>query len=318
MSKWAPPSSPDIFSPRYSQIATFLRAELASTLEDIDIALIGVPYDGALTNRSGARHGPREIRNQSSLTRAIHPVTRINPFALCRIRDVGDTPISHALDVEGAHRDIETFIRSVVTAGALPFSIGGDHSITLPIFRAIKHPGPIGMIHVDAHTDTWDSFQGSKFSHGSPFRRAVEEGLLDPKQTVQIGIRGAQNVADGWDYSLEKGMRVIFIEEFNELGVKKVADEARRIVGDGPTYLSFDIDSLDPVFAPGTGTPEIGGLTTIQAQALIRELASVNFIGADIVEVSPPLDQTGGTALVAATIAYEIACVLAQAVARRH
>jgi len=172
------------------------------------------------------------------------------------------------------------------------------------------------MIHVDAHTDTWDEFQGSKFSHGSPFRRATEEGWLDPKRTIQIGIRGAQNVADGWDYSVEHGMRVVFIEEFNTLGVERVIEEARRVVGSGKTYLSFDVDGLDPVYAPGTGTPEIGGLTTIQAQALLRGLAGVSFVGGDLVEISPPFDQTGGTALVGASILYEMACVIAPAVAR--
>jgi len=187
----------------------------------------------------------------------------------------------------------------------------------LPIFRAIRRDTPFGMVHIDAHTDTWDEFQGSKFNHGSPFRRAIEEGLLDPKRTVQIGIRGAQNVSEGWDYSLKHGIRVIFIEEVMEMGIPRVIEEARRVVGDLPTYLSYDIDSLDPVYAPGTGTPEIGGLTTIQAQALIRGLAGLNFIGADLVEVSPPFDHTGGTALVGASLLYEIACILAQSIAAR-
>jgi guanidinopropionase len=173
------------------------------------------------------------------------------------------------------------------------------------------------MIHVDAHTDTWDEFMGSKFSHGAPFRRAVEEKLLDPRRTVQIGIRGAQNSSEGWDFSRDSGMRVIFIEEFTRLGVDAVIAEARRIVGDGSTYISFDIDSLDPVYAPGTGTPEVGGLTTIEAQALLRGFRKLNLIGGDVVEVAPPFDPSGNTALVGATIMYEILCLVAEAVSKR-
>ncbi len=200
----------------------------------------------------------------------------------------------------------------------MPLSAGGDHAITLPIYRAIAAERPVGMVHIDAHTDTWDEFLGSKFTHGAPFRRAVEEGLLDPKRTVQIGIRGAQNSDEGWTFSLETGMRVVFMEEFTKLGVDAVIQEARRVVGDGPTYVSFDVDGLDPVYAPGTGTPEIGGLTTIEAQTLLRGLRGLDLVGGDVVEVAPPFDPTGNTALVAATMMYEILCLLAEAVAARR
>ena len=176
---------------------------------------------------------------------------------------------------------------------------------------------PIGLIHIDAHTDTWDEFLGSGVHHGAPFRRAVEDGLLDPKRTVQIGIRGAQTTTEGWDYSVEKGMRVIFIEEFVTAGVDAVIAEARRIIGEGPAYISFDVDSLDPVYAPGTGTPEVGGLTTRESQALLRGLRGLNLVGGDVVEVAPPFDPSGNTALVAATMMYEILCLLAEAVASR-
>jgi guanidinopropionase len=196
-------------------------------------------------------------------------------------------------------------------------SAGGDHSITLPIFQAIAAERPLGMVHIDAHTDTWDEFLGSKFTHGAPFRRAVEEGLLDPKRTVQIGIRGAQNSDEGWTFSLETGMRVIFMEEFTELGVEAVIAEARRVVGDGPTYISFDVDGLDPVYAPGTGTPEVGGLTTVEAQILLRGLRGLDLVGGDVVEVAPPFDPSGNTALVGVTMMYEILCPLAEAVAKR-
>ena len=307
-----------MFAPRYSDIATFMRAPLIREIAGLDIALVGVPFDGGVTNRTGARHGPREMRNQSSLMRAIHHVSRINPYALCSVADVGDVPFVHGFELASSLDDIEAFFAKIHQAGAVPISAGGDHSITLPIFRAIAKDRPLGMVHIDAHTDTWDEFLGSKFTHGAPFRRAVEEGLLDPKRTVQIGIRGAQNTEEGWSFSIENGMRVIFMEEFTKIGVDAVIAEARRVVGDGPTYVSFDVDGLDPVYAPGTGTPEVGGLTTIEAQALLRGLRGLDLWGGDVVEVAPPFDPTGNTALVAATMMYEILCVVAESVAARR
>ena len=184
--------------------------------------------------------------------------------------------------------------------------------MTLPVLRALSNE-PAALIQVDAHTDTWDSFQGSKFNHGAPFRRACEEGLIDPRRTVQIGIRGAQNISDGWDYSESAGMRVFFIEELKERGVGPVVEETRKIVGAGPVYLSFDIDGIDPAFAPGTGTPEIAGLTTTEAMELLRGLRKLNYIGADMVEVSPPFDVGGMTSLTGATVMYELLCLLAEA-----
>jgi guanidinopropionase len=214
-------------------------------------------------------------------------------------------------------RDIESFFARVHAAGVIPLSAGGDHSVTYPIMKAIARDAPVGLIHIDAHTDTWDEFQGSKFMHGTPFRRAHEDGLLDAARTVQIGIRGAQNTTEGWDYSLKQGMRVIFMEEFTQMGVDAVIKEARRVVGNGPTYISFDVDGLDPVYAPGTGTPEIGGITTIEALALLRGLRNLNLIGGDVVEVAPPFDPSGNTALVGATLMYEILCLLAEVIANR-
>ena len=310
------PANP-MFLPRYADIATFMRTPLQRDPTGLDIALCGVPFDLGVTNRPGARHGPREIRNMSSLCRSIHHVTKVNPYKLCRIADVGDVPFTHLFQIENAIEDIEAFYQRIHAAGAAPLSAGGDHSITYPIFRAIAKHRPVGMVHIDAHTDTWDEFLGTKFSHGAPFRRAVEDGLLDPRRAVQIGIRGAQNTEQGWAFSLEHGMRVIFMEEFTRLGVEKVIAEARRVVGDGPTYISFDVDGLDPVYAPGTGTPEIGGMTTIEAQLLMRGLRGLDIVGGDVVEVSPPFDPSGNTALVGASIMYEILCVLAESIATR-
>jgi guanidinopropionase len=300
-------------APRYQGIATFMRSPTIENASDFDIAMIGVPYDGAVTNRPGARHGPREIRNASSMMRSIHPSTRINPYELCRIGDGGDVAFTRAYDIEGAHSDIEALFSTFHHAGVIPLAAGGDHSVTLPILRAIASDGPVGLIHIDAHTDTWDEFMGSPYSHGAPFRRAAEEGLIDPARTVQIGIRGAQNSSVGWDYSESSGMRVLFMDEVTRIGIDAVAEEALRVVGSGPAYLSFDIDSLDPAFAPGTGTPEVGGLTTVESLTLLRKLRGVRLIGADVVEVAPAYDPSGTTALIGATMMYELLCLLAEA-----
>lgn len=301
------------FEPRYQEIATFMRAPYVPSIEGVDIAMYGIPYDGGVTNRPGARHGPREIRNQSSINRAMNHATRVSPFELARIADIGDVRFAEVFDIAAVTRDIEAFVRTIVAAGAMPLAAGGDHSVTYPIFRALaSREAPIGMIHIDAHTDTWGPFKGSKFHHGAPFRLAVEDGVLDPKRTVQIGIRGGQNSTDTWDYSRDVGMRVIFIEEFEDLGVEAVIAEARRVVGDGPTYITFDVDGLDPVYAPGTGTPEPGGITTREALRMLRGFRNLNLVGADVVEVSPPFDPSGNTALVGATLMFELLCLLAE------
>ena len=299
--------------PRYGEIATFMRAPLAASLDGIDIGLIGVPTDLGVTNRPGARHGPREIRNSSSLMRAFNLGMRLNPYELCRIADLGDVRFTGRYDLEAQTAQIADYYRLVHKAGVIPVTAGGDHSITFPIFQALAADGPIGMVHIDAHCDTWGDLYGSKFTHGAPFRLAVEHGLLDPKRTIQIGIRGGQNLMDGVNFSLDHGMRVVFMEEFAKAGVEAIVAEARRVVGDGPTYISFDVDGLDPVYAPGTGTPEVGGISTIDAQRLLYGLRGLNLIGGDVVEVAPPYDQTGNTALVGATMMFEILCLIAEA-----
>jgi len=299
-------------APRFTEIPTFMRCPLSENPDEVDIALIGVPYDGGVSNRPGARHGPREIRNSSSLMRPIHHVTRFNPFEACRVADMGDVRFSSMYDPAGVVQEIESFFGAISDSGVVPLSAGGDHSITYPILKVLGHKKPVGLIHIDAHTDTWGPHQGCKFHHGAPFRLAVEDGVLDPLRTVQIGIRGTQARTDGWDFSEQSGMRVIFMEEFTRMGVDAVIAEAKRVVGDGRTYVSFDVDGLDPVYAPGTGTPEIGGITTIEAQALLRGLNGLNLVGGDVVEVSPPFDPSGNTALVAATLMFEILCLLAE------
>jgi guanidinopropionase len=304
--------------PRFGDIPTFMRLPHTREPGNVDIALIGVPWDGGTTNRAGARHGPREIRNQSSMMRKVHHVSRLAPYELAQVADLGDCPVN-PVDLMDTLGRVEKFYTMVHEAGAVPLSAGGDHLITLPIMRAIARDRPVGMVHFDAHSDTNDRYFGNnKFTHGTPFRRAVEEGLLDPKRTVQIGIRGSIYYPDDMAFAEESGMRVIYMEEFIEMGPEAVIAEARRVVGDGPTYVSFDVDGLDPVFAPGTGTPEIGGLTTREAQQVVRGLQGLDLVGGDVVEVSPPFDPSGNTALVGATFMFEILCVLADAFARRR
>ncbi|GJN54572.1 agmatinase [Pseudomonas tohonis] len=303
--------------PRFAGIPSFMRLPIFNDPADLQLALVGVPWDGGTTNRAGARHGPREVRNMSSLMRKVHHVSRIAPYDLVRIGDLGDSPVN-PIDLLDSLKRIEGFFHEIHQAGTVPLSVGGDHLVTLPIFRALARHRPIGMIHFDAHSDTNDRYFGDNpYTHGTPFRRAVEEGLLDPKRTVQIGIRGSIYSAEDEAFAEECGIRVIHMEEFAELGVQATLAEARRVVGDGPTYISFDVDVLDPAFAPGTGTPEIGGMTTLQAQQMIRGLRGLDLVGADVVEVSPPFDQGGATALVGATMMFELMCILADAIATR-
>lgn len=297
--------------PRFSEIATFMRAPLAESLDNVDIGLIGVPTDLGVTNRAGARHGPREIRNSSSLMRTFNLGMNVNPYELCHVADLGDVKFSHRYDLNKQVEEIESFFQKIVEKNILPISAGGDHSITYPILKAIAKEEPVGMVHVDAHTDTWGEIWGSKFHHGAPFRLAVEAGVLDPNRTIQIGIRGGQNFMEGIEFSQSHGMRVVFMDEFSALGVEKVIQEAREVVGEGKTYISFDVDGLDPVYAPGTGTPEVGGITTLEAQQLLRGLRGLNLIGGDVVEVAPPFDNTGNTALVGATMMFEILSLIA-------
>jgi guanidinopropionase len=304
--------------PRFASVATFMRLPLVTTAEGLDIALVGIPWDGGTTNRAGARHGPREIRSQSTLMRRVHHVSGVAPFDRARIADVGDTPVN-PFDIMAALEGIETAIAAIVRHGAVPIAAGGDHLTTLPVMRALagKH-GALGLIHFDAHSDTNDAYFGNnRFTHGTPFRRAIEEGVLDPKRAVQIGIRGSIYDPREHDWARAQGIRVISMEECAARGVADVMAEARAIAGDGASYISFDIDCLDPAYAPGTGTPEIGGFTTREAQAMLRALDGVNIAGADVVEVAPPFDVGGITALAGATMMFELLCLVAARTTRR-
>jgi guanidinopropionase len=307
--------------PRFAGISTFMRLPHLDPVEapgEIDIALIGIPFDGATTNRPGTRLGPRQVREASSLMRLVNYGTLVAPYELCACADVGDIAVN-PIDVADTLRRIEATIAQLHQGGVTPLSIGGDHIVSYPILRALGAKQPLGMLHIDAHSDTGDIyFGGQKLTHGTPFRRAIEDGVLDPKRTVQIGIRGTMYSRDERDWALHQGIRIIDMEEVAEKGIPFAIAEARRIVGHGPAYFTFDIDAIDPAFAPGTGTPEIGGFTSREALALVRGLRHLDLVGADMVEVSPPLDQSGGTALVGASIAFELLCLLAEARAERE
>ena len=303
--------------PRHTGIASFFRAPIAENPAEADIALIGVPFDGGVTHRSGARHGPRAVREQSTLLRRINSATMAAPFETARVRDMGDCWLEFPYDLEQALEEIAAFYRDVHAAGAVPVSVGGDHSISLPILRGAAAHRPVAMIHIDAHCDTGDDYMGSRFHHGAPFRRAVEEGLLDPRRVIQIGIRGTTNDPDMWGFSRASGMRVLGIDEFTDKGWAYAAEEARRVVGEGPVYLSYDIDSLDPAEAPGTGTPEAGGITMREALRLLRALRGLDFIGGDLVEVAPSFDPGTLTAFNGASILFEILCLVEEAWRKR-
>lgn len=304
--------------PRFAGHSTFMRLPAVTSSQGLDIALVGIPWDGGTTNRAGARHGPREVRNQSSLIRRVHHVSGVEPFSIANIADVGDVSVN-PIDLMDGLKRIEDGIAAIVSAGAVPLAIGGDHLTTLPVLRAVAKSRPVGLIHFDAHTDTNDSyFGGNKYTHGTPFRRAIEEGLLDPKRMVQIGIRGSIYDTTDHDWAKSQGIRIIYMEEFVERGAVDVMTEARAIAGVGPTYVTFDIDSIDPSMAPGTGTPEIGGFSTREAQQLVRLLDGVDIVGADVVEVAPPFDLAGMTALAGANIMFELLCVMAPCVVRRR
>ena len=298
--------------PRFAGVPTFMRLPHVSLetpkIKDVDVGIIGVPWDSGTTNRPGPRHGPRQLRDASTMIRAQHPVSGIRPYEKLNCADLGDVSINPA-DIEDSMKRITSFYKNVAEKGIKPLTAGGDHLTSLPVLRAIAEKGPLGMIHFDSHTDLFHSyFDGTMFTHGTPFRRAVEENLLDPKRVIQIGIRGTQYDREDLDFADSVGIRVIKIEEFFDRGIKDVMAEAREIVGENETYISYDIDFIDPAFAPGTGTPEVGGPNSYEALKVVRELSGVKIVGADMVEVSPPFDPSSNTAFLGVSVMFELLC----------
>ena len=295
--------------PRFAGLGTMMRLPPVESAAGMDVVFIGIPLDIGTSNRSGTRLGPKQIRAESVLMRPYNMWTRAAPFDSLRVGDLGDVPIN-TFDLKDSVERITDFYNRVLTHDVIPLTLGGDHTLTLPVLRAIaaKH-GPVGLIHVDAHADINEHMFGEKIAHGTPFRRAVEEGLIDPQRTWQIGLRGTGYTAEDFDWARDQGFTVVQAEELWHRSATPLIEQARAALGDGPVYLTFDIDSLDPGFAPGTGTPEIGGLTPIQALEIIRGCRGLSLVGADLVEVSPPYDPQGNTALLAANLLYEMLCV---------
>lgn len=305
--------------PRFAGIATMMRLPVRSQddPQGAEIGFLGVPWDSGTTNRPGARHAPRALRDASTMIRMVNQATRLAPFHTVRVADFGDATVN-LTDVGQTLDLVERQFAKLKGAGVVPLMIGGDHLLSLPVLRAMAKDGPLGFVHFDAHTDLFDGyFGGQRYTHGTPFRRAVEEGLLDPARMMQIGIRGTSYDGEDRAFAEATGIRIVPIEEFRARGVADVMAEAREILGTGPTYLSFDIDGIDPAFAPGTGTPEIGGFTPFEAQEMLRLLDGIDIVAGDLVEVSPPFDPSGMTAWIGASVLFEILCITATATARR-
>ncbi len=303
----------------FAGVATFAGAPYrpdapAEGFAGLDVGIVGIPMDLGVTNRAGARLGPRAVRAVERIGPYEH-VLKVAPFGEARVADLGDLPMASRYSLDGCHADIEAYIRGMVEAGVKPLSVGGDHSIGLPLLRAIGRDRPVGMIHIDAHCDTSGEYEGTKFHHGGPFRQAVLDGVLDPERTIQIGIRGGAEYL--WEFSYASGMTVIHAEEAVAMGFPAVIAKAREVVGDGPTYITFDVDSLDPGFAPGTGTPEVGGFAPREVLEILRGLVGLHLVGADVVEVAPQYDATANTAHAAAQVMFTLLCLLVRSPAHR-
>ena len=295
--------------PRFAGIPTFMRLPHIPDAKRLDVALMGVPYDGGTSYRPGARFGPRRIREQSALIRPYNPVLNVNPFECLRAADYGDLSVN-PLSIEDTFRRITMELNVVLQESAIPMCVGGDHSILLPILRSIhKFHGPVALIQLDAHSDTWDEYWGIKYSHGTPVRRAIEEGLLAEPYILQVGLRGQAYNAQDLDYAREHKIDMVTAEEFHQHGLPLVDKKLKAFEG-LKTYLSLDIDVVDPAFAPGTGTPQVGGLSSVQILGLVRALQGLNFVGCDLVEVSPQFDSADITSLLAANLLFEQLCLM--------
>ncbi|WP_349261836.1 agmatinase [Geminicoccus sp.] len=296
--------------PRFAGPGTMMRLPAAASAEGLDACFVGIPMDIGASHRAGTRFGPRQIRQESTMIRPYNMATRAAPFDSLQVADIGDIP-TNTFDLKKSVAIIEEHYDQILQAGCIPLGLGGDHTLVYPILRAMaKKHGPVGLIHVDAHADINEHMFGEKIAHGTPFRRAIEDGAIDCQRAVQIGLRGSGYSADEFDWTRSKGFRVVPAEECWHKSLTPLMAEVRAMMGDGPVYLSYDIDSLDPAFAPGTGTLEVGGLTIWQGLEIVRGCRGLNLVGCDLVEVSPPYDPAGTTALVAANLLFEMLCVL--------
>ena len=295
--------------PRFAGPGTMMRLPAAENAAGLDVCFVGIPMDIGTSNRSGTRFGPKQIRAESVLLRPYNMASRAAPFDSLMVADLGDVPIN-IFDLKDSVRRIEAYFDAMLLHDVIPLTMGGDHTLTLPILRAMaKKHGPVALLHIDADADVNEHMFGEAIAHGTPFRRAVEENLIDTARSFQIGLRGTGYAAEDFDWSRDQGFTVIQAEELWHKSASPLMQEVKDRLGAQPTYLSFDIDALDPAYAPGTGTPEFGGLTTVQALEIIRGCRGLNLVGGDLVEVSPPYDKDGNTALLAANLLYEMLCI---------
>ncbi len=296
--------------PRFAGPATMMRLPMAKSARGLDACFVGIPLDIGTSNRSGTRHGPRQIRAESCMLRPYNMATGAAPFDSLQVADIGDVAIN-TFDLKKSVKLIEKAYDRILAQDCIPLTLGGDHTLVLPILRAMaKKHGPAALVHVDAHADINDEMFGEKIAHGTPFRRAVEEGLLAQDKVFQIGLRGTGYSPEDFNWPRKQGFTVVTAEECWHKSMTPLMAEVRKKIGNHPCYLTYDIDSLDPAFAPGTGTVEIGGLTTWQALEIVRGCKGLNLVGGDLVEVSPPYDPSGNTALIGANLLYEMLCVL--------
>jgi len=295
---------------RFSDVATFLRARRMDPCAEIDIGLVGVPFDIGLNYRGGPREAPSAVRQASRIIRKVHPTSGTEPYRLCNVADIGDAPVN-PLNKEESIAGIEDYFRTLKKLGIRPIAIGGDHTIPTPILRGLAHDRPVGIVQIDSHSDTLDTLMGTKVNHATFMRRGLEEGLIDPKRVVQIGLRGSRFSANDISFGYDAGFTIITFDEYEEMGRSAVIEKMRATIGTGPTYLTIDIDGLDPAFCPGTPVPEIGGLTPRDVQVIVRALKDCTLVGADISEVAPCYDPTNITSVTAANLMFEILCVMA-------
>lgn len=296
-------------SPRFAGIATFMRTPAHEISEEVDVGLVGVPFDLGLNYRAGARHGPAAVRDASRIIRRMHPVSGIRPFDICNVADIGDSPIN-PMSKDKSVAMIQTFFEAVKNAGIVPIAVGGDHTIPLPILRALAAERKVGILHFDAHADTLDSLCDDKINHATFMRRGVEEGLIDPNRVIQVGLRGSRFGPDDVQYGYDVGFTIITMDDYENMGRAAVIETIGRVLGDGPVYVSLDIDGLDPTYMPGTGVPEIGGLLPRDVQVILRSLQGKDVIGADISEISPCFDPTGITCVTVANLMFEMLCII--------
>ena len=303
--------------PRFSDIATFMRTRRCDVDDEVDIAMVGVPFDIGLNYRSGARQGPAGVREASRIIRRVHPTSGIRPFEICNVADLGDAPVN-PMSKDRSIDMIEAFFAELRDHGIVPIAVGGDHTIPLPILRALARERPVGVLHFDAHADVLDEICGDRVNHATFMRRGFEEHLIDASRVIQIGMRGSRFGDDDVQFGYDVGYRIITMDEYEDMGRAAVIECIDEVLGQGPVYVSLDIDGLDPAFLPGTGVPEIGGITPRDAQVILRSLRGRELVGADVSEISPCFDPTGITCVTVANLMFEILCVMADSIHSRR